>query len=296
MQHQEDRPRYWRQWLRDRGVTEAVEQLTNQHYRALRGARERMWTYAYAGAVAGALLGVLTSVLYVRWVAGRALSWPSVALASVGAALAASAVWWLAYWSTHRSRQRARAALASQYLDGEHSYARRILETVADGLARSEFRPRDERVEVDELTQATIVTGLREAPTSELERNLLERLVGSAFVPTVDGSVFVFKLGQPCARCAARTRTGPLRLLNVPAHWAAANGYQRLKELPPRGRRLHAAPLKMLELKEFLDGSPGAAGNPRYLPPNAELVLCENCGKEAMRRELLHENAQPVIR
>jgi hypothetical protein len=292
MQHQEDRPKYWNQWLRDRGVAEAVEQLTNQQYRALRGAHERMWTYAYAGTVAGALLGVLASLLYVRWATGRTLSWPSVALAFVGAALAGSAIWWLAYWSMHKSRRRSRGALASQYLDGQESYARRILETVADGLARSEFRPRDERLEVDELTQATIVTGLREAPTSELERNLLERLVGSAFVPTVDGSVFVFKLGPPCMRCEARTRTGPLRLLNVPAHWAAANGYQRLKELPSRGRRLLAAPLKALELKEFLDGSLESTGRSRVLPPNAELLLCENCGKEGMRRGLIKDQTE----
>ena len=292
MRHQEDRPRYWQQWLRDHGIADALERLTSQHYRAQRSASERKWTYAYVGAVAGAPLGVLASALYIGLATERTMSWPSVALVAVGAALAASIAWWIAYWSMHGSRQRSAAHLAAQYLHGEESYAHQVLETVADGLAHSEFRPRDERLEVDQLAQATMVTGLREAPTSELERNLLERLTGSAFVPTVDGSLFLFKLGPPCTRCATRTRTGPLRLLNVRPHWATELGYQRLKDLPPRSRRLLVVPQMMRELAEFFENPSDVTSPPRFFTPNAELLLCEKCGKEAIRRGVLRDTLE----
>jgi len=167
-----------------------------------------------------------------------------------------------------------------------------VIGSLAEGLARSQFRPRDERSEMEQLTQATIVTGLREAPTSELERNLLERLVGSAFVPTADGSIFVFKLGPPCARCAARTRTGPLRLLNIPSHWAAQIGYERLRELPTRGRHLQVVPQRIRELARFLDHASPSTDLPMLFGPQAQVLLCEGCGTEAVRDGVLQERDQ----
>jgi hypothetical protein len=190
----------------------------------------------------------------------------------------------------HRTALRARAAaLPGEGHQTEDAYIERVIETVADGLARSQFRPRDEKFDMDELTKTTVVTGLREAPTTELERHLLERLVGSAYVPTADGSIFVFRPGDPCSRCAVRTRTGPLRLLNVPAHWAAENGYLRLKELPPRGRQLLVVPQRAQDVPEFLGKSRAETGGPMFYGPNAEVLLCERCGKEALNRGVLQE-------
>jgi len=108
-------------------------------------------------------------------------------------------------------------------------------------------------------------------------------------VPTLDGSVFVFKLGPSCTRCKAQTRTGSLRLLQVPGHWATANGYQRLKDLPPRGQHLRVVPQRTRELTEFI-GSPDASEKrPMFFGPKAEVLLCETCGKEAIRRGLLQD-------
>jgi len=290
MRHQEDSPKYWLQWLQDRGVTGAVAQHINEIYRALRGAHERMWTFAYAGAVGGAAMGAVIALLS----PGRGTGWIRLTLVILGAALAASLAWWGAYWLMRRSALRSLAPLLTGHeLQGEDPYVDRVVKTVAEGLATSQYRPRDEQLEMSQLTQATIVTGLREAPTSELERNLLERLVGSAFVPTVDGSIFVFKLGPACSRCDARTRTGPLRLLNVPGHWATENGYQRLKDLPSRGQHLAVVPSRTQDLSQFLGKSAATAGGPMFFGPKAEVLLCESCAKQAIKLGVLQDRDRP---
>jgi hypothetical protein len=284
MRHQEDSPKYWQHWLRDRGVADAVAQHINEIYRALRGAHERMWTFAYAGAIGGAAIGARVAVFS----PGRGTGWIRLTLVMLGAALAASLAWWVSYWLMRRSALRSLAPLLTGHeLQGEDPYVDRVVNTVAERLATSQYRPRDEKAEMNQLTQATIVTGLREAPTSELERSLLERLVGSAFVPTLDGGIFIFKLGPPCTRCKARTRTGSLRLLQVPGHWAAANGYQRLNDLPARGQHLRVVPQKTQELTLFLGNTGATAERPMFFGPKADVLLCETCGKEAIRRGLL---------
>jgi len=295
MRHEKvDHPKYWRQWLQQRGVTEAVARHVAVVYRALRFAHERMWTFAYAGGVGGALIAALAAPLLQRLTANVAHRGLRVGFMLLGSALAASLVWWALYSLMHRSRLRARASLLTGHeLQGEEPYVDRIIEAVAAELARSPHRPRDEQLEIDQLTQATIVTGLREAPASELERNLLERLVGSAIVPAADGGVFVFRLGAACARCAARTRSGPLRLLNVPAHWALENGFQRLSELPTRGKHLLVVPGRTQDLTEYLGGAATAAGRPVFFGPKAEVYLCEACARKALGLEVLQERNRP---
>ena len=290
MKHQEENPRYWRQWLQERGVTEAVTRHIGEVYRALRGAHQRMWTFAYAGAIGGATVGTLVAALFFWRATGRGPGSLHIALVALGAAVVASLAWWGVYWLMHRSRLRSmRSLLTGREPQGDDRYVEGVIEAVAEGLARSQYRPRDETSEISQLTRATIVTGLREAPISELERNLLERLAGSAFVPTLDGSVFVFKLGPSCTRCKAQTRTGSLRLLQVPGHWATANGYQRLKDLPSRGQHLRVVPQRVRELTEFI-GSPDASEKrPVFFGPKADVLLCETCGKEAIRRGLLQD-------
>jgi hypothetical protein len=86
MRHQEDSPKYWQQWLRDRGVADTVAQHINEIYRALRDAQERMWTFAYAGAIGGAGVGALVALLS----PGRGTGWIRLTLVILGAALAAS--------------------------------------------------------------------------------------------------------------------------------------------------------------------------------------------------------------
>jgi len=290
MKQQEENPRYWRQWLQQQGVTEAVTRHVGEVYRALRGAHQRMWTFAYAGAIGGATVGTLVAALFYWRATGRDSGSPHIALVALGAVFAASLAWWGVYWLMHRSRLRSlRSLLTGREPQGDDRYVEGVIEAVADGLARSQYRPRDETSEISQLTRATIVTGLREAPISELERSLLERLAGSAFVPTLDGSVFVFKLGPSCTRCKAQTRTGSLRLLQVPGHWAAANGYQRLKDLPSRGQHLRVVPQRTRELTEFV-GSPDASEKrPVFFGRKADVLLCETCGKEAIRRGLLQD-------
>ena len=288
MQYQEDSPNHWRQWLQERGVTEAVTRHISEVYRALRNAHQRMWTFALVGAIGGAPVGVVIAALLFRQAAGQGAGSPHTALVALGAAVCAALVWWCVYWLMHRSRLRSMLSLLTGHeLQGEDRYVEAVTESVAKGLARSQFRPRDETTESSLLTSATIVTGLREAPTSELERSLLERLVGSAFVPTLDGGVFVFKLGPSCARCKARTRTGPLRLLQVPGHWAAANGYQRLKDLPTSGQHLRVMPQRTQELAQFLGNPAAPTERPLLFGPKADVLLCETCGKEAIRLGLL---------
>lgn len=136
-----------------------------------------------------------------------------------------------------------------------------VIGSLAEGLARSQFRSRVERSEMEQLTQATIVTGLREAPTSELERNLLERLVGSAFMPRADGSIFVLKLGPPRSRCATRTRT--------------RTGPQRIQQLAP-----------------FLGHANPSTDLPTLFGPSAQVLFCEGCGKEAVRDGVLQSRDQ----
>lgn len=294
MKHQEDSPVYWRRWLREQGLTLAVERHVGGVYRGLRSALERMWTFAYAGAVAGAVAGVLIMVLYARLVAGVQLRWYHVLVAALGAALTASLGWWIVYWLAHRSQLRARAAaLYGEALRSEDEYIGQVIETVSEGLAKLQVRPRDNKLDMDQLAQTTIFTGLRGASTSELERHLLEHLVGSAFVPTGDGAIFVFKLGPPCTRCGANTYTGPLRILNVPAHWATDNGYPRLKELPTRGRQLLVVPGRTQELADFLGPAGQVEGRQRFFGPQARLHVCERCGEEALRGGLLQERAGP---
>jgi hypothetical protein len=49
--------------------------------------------------------------------------------------------------------------------------------------------------------------------------------------------------------------TGSLRLLQVPGHWAAANGYRRLKDLPARGQHLRVVPQRTHALMQFIGSS-----------------------------------------
>jgi len=290
---QQDSPKYWQRWLEDRGVAEAVARHVNDLYRASRSAGERVWTFAYAGATSGAVIGVLAAAIFIRWASGQWPGWPGLAIMVLTAALAASLAWWCAYWLMHRPGLRTRASrIAGRELQGGDECVEQVIGSLVEGLARSQFRPRDEQSEMQQLTQATIVTGLREAPTSELERNLLERLVGSAFVPTADGSIFVFKLGPACTRCAARTRTGPLRLLNIPSHWAAQLGYERLRELPTRGRQLLVVPQRIQELAQFLGHASPSTNLPMLFGPKALVLLCEGCGNEAIRGGVLQERDQ----
>lgn len=287
---QQGNPAYWRRWLREQGLTAAVERQVNEFYRSLRGALERMWTFAFAGGVAGALIGSLLAVLYLGRTSEARLPLLKVALVVIGAAAAAAVAWWVAYVLVHRTPLKGRSRLSEAGgLQHEDTYIERVLETVADGLSRSNLQPGDSRIDLGQLTQSTVVTGLREAPTAELERHLLERLVGSAFVATAGGGVFVFKPGPPCVRCDARTRTGPLRLLNVPAHWAAENGYQRLKELPARGRLLPVEPARTQDLEGFLGKSASGTSGTYFFGPRTELLLCEVCGKEAIRLGLVRD-------
>ena len=292
MSNPEDSPRYWRKWLQARGISDAIERQVSQHYRSLRRSFERMWTITYAGTVTGALLGVIVSVLCARAFTAATLPWVGILLLALGAPLLASLLWWGVYLTARRRQGRSQSGLVpGQELDSGDQWVDRILETVAEGLAKSESGPRDTAVLADHLTHATILMGVREAPTGELERQLLERLAGSAFVPALDGCIFVFKPGKPCSRCQARTRTGPLRLLNVPAHWAASNGYQRLKELPHGGRSLLVATQRMPELATFLGMSGEDASRPSRMSPGAEVFLCDSCADEAIRRGLLRPRA-----
>jgi len=288
MKHPDENPRYWRQWLQDRGVTAAVTRHIGEAYRALRGAHQRMWTFAFVGAIGGATVGTLVAALFFRQASGQGPGSPNVALMALGAAVGASLVWWGVHWLTHRSRLRSvLSLLTGRVLQGDDRYAEGVIDALAEALAASQYRPQDETSEISQVTRATIVTGLREAPIGELERSLLERLAGGAFVPTLDGSVFVFKLGPACTRCKARTRTGSLRLLQVPGHWAAANGYQRLKDLPARGQHLRVVPQRTQELMQFI-GSPDASETrPTFFGPKADVLLCETCGKEAIRLGVL---------
>jgi len=293
MPHQQDSAKHWQRWLEDRGVAEAVARHVNDLYRTSRRAGERVWTFAYAGATSGAVIGVLAAAIFMRWASGRWPGWPGLAIMVLAGALAASLAWWCAYWLMHRSGLRTRASrIVGRALKGGDECVEQVIGSLAEGLARSQFRPRDERSEMEQLTQATIVTGLREAPTSELERNLLERLVGSAFVPTADGSIFVFKVGPPCTRCAARTRTGPLRLLNIPGHWAAQLGYERLRELPTRGRHLLVVPQRIQQLAQFLGHASPSTDLSMLFGPSAQVLLCEGCGKEAVRDGVLQDRDQ----
>ena len=288
MQHQEENPKYWRQWLQERGVTEAVTRHVGDFYRTLREAHQRMWTFACVGAIGGATVGALLAALLFRQATGQESGSLQIALVVPGAAIGASLAWWGVYWLMHRPPLRSMLALLTgRELHGDDRYVEGVIQSVAEGLAGSQFSPREETSEISQLTRATIVTGLREAPTSELERSLLERLVGSAFVPTLDGGIFIFKLGPPCTRCKARTRTGSLRLLQVPGHWAAANGYQRLNDLPARGQHLRVVPQKTQELTLFLGNTGATAERPMFFGPKADVLLCETCGKEAIRRGLL---------
>jgi hypothetical protein len=290
MKQQEEYPRYWQQWLQERGVTESVSRHIGEVYRALRDAHRRLWKFAYAGAISGAIVGTLVAALFFWRATGRGPASLHIVLVALGAAVVASLAWWGVYWLLHRSPLRSmRPLLTGREPEGDDQYVDGVIEAVAEGLARSQYRPRDESSEISQLTRATIVTGLREAPISELERNLLERLAGSAFVPTMDGSIFVFKLGPPCTRCKAATRTGSLRLLQVPGHWATANGYQRLKDLPPRGQHLRVVPQRARELTEYVGHPDASDKRPLFFGPKADVLLCETCGKEAIRRGLLQD-------
>ncbi len=290
MKQQEENPRYWRQWLQERGVTEAVTRHVGEVYRALRGAHQRLWTFAYAGTIGGATVGAFFAAMLFWRATGRGPGSLHIALAAFGAVVSASLAWWCVYWLMHRSQLRSmRALLTGREPQGDDRYVEGIIEAVTAGLAGSQYRPRDETSEISQLTRATIVTGLREAPISELERSLLERLAGSAFVPTMDGSIFVFKIGPLCTRCKAQTRTGSLRLLQVPGHWATANGYQRLKDLPARGQHLRVVPQRVRELTDFVGPPDASEQRPMFFGPKADVLLCETCGKEALRRGLLQD-------
>jgi hypothetical protein len=288
MRHQEQNPKYWRQWLQQQGVTEAVSQRAGEFYRALRDAHRRMWAFAYVGAAAGAILSVFIAAKFLRQASGHESGPMRFALVVVGAALGASLACWGVHWLMHRTRLRKMLPLLTgKELQGDDHYVEGVIQSVAEGLARSQFGSVEDASEISQLTRATIVTGLREAPVSELERSLLERLVGSAFVPTFDGGIFVCKVGPSCTRCKAPTRTGPLRLLQVPGHWAAANGYQRLKDLPARGLHLRVVPARLEQLTQFLGDAAASAERPMFFGPKADVLLCETCAKEATRRGLL---------
>jgi hypothetical protein len=135
MQHQEENPRYWRQWLQERGVTDAVTRHIGEVYRALRGAHQRLWTFAYVGAIGGATVGVLVAALFFWRSTGRGPGSPYIALVALGAAVGASLVWWGVYWLMHRSRLRSmRALLTGREPQGDDRYVEGILEAVADVL------------------------------------------------------------------------------------------------------------------------------------------------------------------
>ena len=109
----------------------------------------------------------------------------------------------------------------------------------------------------------------------------------------VDGATCILKLGPPCARCNTRTRTGPLRVLNVPPYRASELGYRRLTALPKRGRPLGLVPSRRQELEEFL-GKPIASPAPAGLiEPDAELFVCDSCGKTATQLGLLRAGSAP---
>lgn len=290
MQHQDQNPKYWQQWLQQQGVTEAVSHSVGEFYRSLRDAHRRMWAFAYVGATAGATIGALLVALFFVQTSGHGSESPHPALVALAAALGASLAWWSVRWLLHRPRLRSMlSVLTGRELRGDEHYVEVVIQSVAEGLAKSQVSTISDRSDVGHLTRATMVTGLREAPVSELERSLLERLSGSAFVPTLDGGVFVFKLGPSCMRCKAPTRTGPLRLLQVPGHWAAANGCQRQKDLPAGVQHLRVVPKRSMELMKFLGDPTETADRPMFFGPKAHVVLCDFCGEEAIKLGLLHK-------
>lgn len=279
-------PNSWREWLLESGISAEVARQFNDFYRSFRSASERPWLLALAAAVLGCTIGTVTIALVIR----PRLAWGSLSLVAFAALLATSATWWLSRELMRRLRARPLARLLTgRDLPSEDPYVGRIVDALAAGLA--EYRPRDEPVEIDQLTQATMLTGLREAPVSELERNLMERLAGSCFVTTAEGSIFLFRLGPACSRCSERTRAGALRLLNVPSHWAAENGYPRLKDLPNRGRYLRVVPQKAAELTSFLAPAAATAAPPVIFGPKAEVFLCDACARTAINSGVLVEHA-----
>jgi hypothetical protein len=279
-------PNSWREWLLESGISAEVARQFNDFYRAFRSASVRPWLLSLAAAVLGCAIGTATIALVIR----PRLAWGSFLLVAFAALLATSATWWLSRELMRRSRVRPMARLLTGHdLPSEDPYVGRIVDALAAGLA--EYRPPDEPVEFDQLTQATMLTGLREAPVSELERSLMERLAGSSFVTTAEGSIFLFRLGPSCSRCSERTRAGALRLLNVPSHWAAENGYPRLKDLPNRGRYLRVVPQKVAELTSFLAPTAATAGPPVIFGPKAEVFLCDACARTAINSGVLVEHA-----
>jgi hypothetical protein len=288
MQHPEKSPGYWQRWLEARGVSKSLEQQVNGFYRALRAARERAWSFAYAGAAGGAAIAALVIALMATRAGVEIPSWPSLALVVLPAIFGALLLVWILRRTLRLPGLRSlESRLAGDPLQGEEELLPPLIESLAAALAQSELRSRDEQVEFEQLKSATIVMGLHQASVSELEQQLLERSVGNAFVPMVDGATCIFKLGSPCARCNARTRTGPLRVLNVAPYRASELGYRRFTALPKRGRPLRVVPPRRQELEEFL-GKPIASPDPTGLiGPEAELFLCDACGKEATRLGLL---------
>jgi membrane protein implicated in regulation of membrane protease activity len=280
-------PRHWQRWLDDTGVGEAIDQHLGQYFREARRASEQRPWFVLAGGVLGALLGVAAAAVFVRAALHVAWRWPTILLVALLASVVVALLWWLAQrFVVPATRIAGRSPNDVSQLATERQTGR-VLELVAEGLAKSDLGESQARVEADQLTQATIMMGLREAPVAELERQLLERLGGSAFVPTAEGTLFVFRLGPTCARCDTKTRTGPLRLLNLPAHWASANDYQRLKVLPPRGRQLPVVLDRSRELGEFLDSTRLEESRPRFFAPKTEIFLCQRCSTEAVRLGLL---------
>jgi hypothetical protein len=89
-----------------------------------------------------------------------------------------------------------------------------------------------------------------------------------------------------------RTRTGPLRLLNIPGHWAAQLGYERLRELPTRGRHLLVVPQRIQQLAQFLGHASPSTDLSMLFGPGAQVLLCEGCGKEAVRDGVLQDRDQ----
>jgi hypothetical protein len=98
MRHQDDRPKNWQQWLRDGGVGDAVGREVNIIFRALRRAPERMWAFAYGGALAGSLLATLA--------VGARIGERRLALMALGIAMAVSLSWWIVYRLMHWARLR----------------------------------------------------------------------------------------------------------------------------------------------------------------------------------------------